>query len=167
MRIVMLYYYERFSDLDRDYFARSATVKGCGGNFKLVLLSSVVGWDFGLRFGCVLLFDRFGRLLLDVVAVVVAALVLESGVATGGSLTSSFLPSTVAGFKRRNVAADSGPESVMFGGAKKWRGVKILLFLFNDRPPYNVYSSRKDDFLKLLWMKRALNSIIRQTRKSV
>ena len=53
-----------------------------------------------------MLLDRLLRLL------VVAALVLDpEGVATGGNLTSS-LPSTVAGFKRRKVAADSGPDRV-------------------------------------------------------
>ena len=68
-----------------------------------------------------MLFDLFGlwRPLF-----VTAVLVLEAavGVLTGGSLTSSVvfvvsLPSTVAGFKRRIVAADSGPVNDI-GGAK-------------------------------------------------
>ena len=105
-----------------------------------------------MRFGCVLLFDRFGRLLLAVVTVVVAALVLESGVATGGSLTSSFLPSTVAGFKRRNVAADSGPERVMFGAKKTETNQKLVLSL-NERLLCINYSSRKEDISNLIELK--------------
>jgi hypothetical protein len=76
----------------------------------LVTFSS--DFDFCL---CVdLLLERLVRLL------VVVALVLDpEGVTTGGNLTSS-LPSTVAGFKRRKVAADSGPERVKgAGGSKK------------------------------------------------
>ena len=97
-------------------------------------------------------FGRFGRLLLAVVTVVVAALVLESGVTTGGSLTSSFLPSTVAGFKRRNVAADSGPERVMFGAKKPETNQKVVLSS-NERLLCISYSSRKEDSSNLIELK--------------
>jgi hypothetical protein len=90
-----------------------------------LLLSSDL---FGLCFS--LLLDRLARLLF-----VTAVLVLEAeGVdETGGSFNSDSdfdpaselgLPSTVAGLRRRIVAADSGPESELIGAGKRFCQIK-------------------------------------------